>query len=90
MSDAFISEGRYPGAPCPVCAATLDAATGVSFDPADPAPRMTTGDFTVCAYCGVLLAVTEVGLRAATQAEVDSLPPDIRQVVASWRPRGRG
>ena len=51
-NDVFVFTAQTDARPCPVCGAQLDAATGVSSDPADPCPELAIGNVTACAYCG--------------------------------------
>jgi hypothetical protein len=75
---------------CPVCRQTLDGATGEGM----PMP----GDFTVCAYCGVLLTFIDgMDLRLLTDAEWSALPAETREKIDQyaraariiWRPTDR-
>lgn len=68
-----MTAARLPACPCPLCKATLDAASWIpdGGPPATPAP----GDVTVCAYCGVLLLFDgePLALRTPTFAEMAEL-----------------
>lgn len=68
---------RLPACPCPLCKATLDAATWIpdGGPPATPA----AGDVTVCGYCGALLVFEADPLRLRTptfaeMAEFSAMP----------------
>ncbi len=56
---------------CLNCGAQLDAASNVTGE-RQPGP----GDFTMCAYCGHLMAYTETGFREPTKEEQIELAGD--------------
>ena len=78
---AFIFTAETDALPCPVCHRRLDAATGVSLDPADTRPELKVGSISSCAYCGSILVVTTVGFRLATDADLADLDPVLRRLV---------
>jgi hypothetical protein len=77
---------------CPICRHRLDAATGVSTDTGDQAPRLVAGSITCCAYCGAILVVTTTGFRLATDADLADLEPVLRHLLfefSAQHQRGR-
>ena len=74
---------------CPVCHETLDAYTSISVDPADPCPTMKPDDVTRCASCAVVLVVTTIGFRLATDDDLARLDPDLLPILTEdfppWR-----
>jgi hypothetical protein len=72
---------EIPGATCPKCQATLDAATAADCSDAVPS----AGDYSVCAYCGVYLQYVEcdgaLRLGWITPAEFAQLPQLVRDTL---------
>jgi hypothetical protein len=78
---AYISQRRAPIHICPNCHIAHDATTNIAFDAPNRRP-MGPGDLTVCANCGALSHVgPDHSLRLATQAEFDTLAPEMQKVV---------
>ena len=71
---------RTRARPCPVCREVLDAATPATIDDPTP-PRMRPGDLTRCAFCSAVLVVTYAGFRLATDADLETLPPELRRIL---------
>jgi hypothetical protein len=82
--DAFIHTARTPPRRCPACRVVLNAATGVSLDPADAHPEIKIGDVTACAECEAVLVVTTIGFRVATDADLAALDPTLRRLVTEY------
>lgn len=60
------AEPTLPKCACPYCGHELDAATAVTEEGAAPSP----GDFSVCAYCGLVLVFrADLKVRWATAVE---------------------
>ena len=90
MTDkAFVHAHRTDDRACPICAARLDAATGVSLDDTDPRPQLTIDAVTLCAYCGTILVVTTLGFRVATAADIAGLDPRLRQLLFAFPVKNR-
>jgi hypothetical protein len=70
---------HLPEQQCPHCKHKLDAATSATGETCTPTP----GCLTICAYCSRVL-IFEAGLtvRPATREDLDTLPPDVRAMVA--------
>jgi hypothetical protein len=81
MTDARIDTTPVRAFPCPVCARLCDAVTGAGLDTA-AVIRPKDGDLIICAYCHAVLVFGPVGMRIATQAECDDLPPLALQYLA--------
>ena len=86
-NDVFVFTAQTDARPCPVCGAQLDAATGVSSDPADPRPELAIGNVTACAYCGSILTVTTIGLRLATDADLANVDPRLKLLLFEFSAR---
>jgi hypothetical protein len=94
---AYTEDGRYPGIvrgrqdggfmneyhtfenKCPVCGKLLDAATHVlGGEPAEP----TTGDISICLYCGTPLIFTEeLSVRILTPKEARIVEKEFPQFI---------
>jgi hypothetical protein len=78
---------RMQSIPCPACNVGLDGVTSV----ADKNPK--PGSITICAYCGTTLIFTgsslstktEIGLRRATQDDLDKLTHEQLLGIAQMR-----
>lgn len=81
---AYVYTSRPAARSCPACARVLDAATGVSLDPADRAPAPSPGDVTCCAYCGTILVYAAEGFRLATSADLDGLELELRRLMLEY------
>lgn len=81
---AFVYTSAADPRQCPVCARVLNAATGVSLDPAETHPTLTVDAVTVCAYCGTILVVTTLGFRPATDADLAPLDPRERALLFAF------
>jgi hypothetical protein len=87
---AFIHTARTAPRPCPACHTVLDAATSASLDPADPQPRIGIGDLTVCADCGAVLVLTEIGFRFGTEADLATIDPLLSVLLLEFSARRSG
>ncbi len=75
-----------PVSPCPTCGKGLDRHLATRASSGPPRP----GDYTLCAYCGVLLLFTEdMGVRLATGKDEERVTNEDRETLNRLQERIR-